>query len=428
MTPAKPPTRVEVHVALGLAALLLFSIVVMSAAFDVARRADFGCFYTAGVIVRQGNASRLYDLGLQGQIQRQLLGRQRILIYLHPPFESLWFAALAGLSYVKAYVLWGAINVVLWWFFQHLVRPCTPIPRNAYGYFLLCSLFVPLWVAFLQGQTSVLLLLLFSLTFVSLKRGQDFRAGAFLGLGLFKFAVVVPFAFICLLRSKWRLMAGLAVTACVLGVMSVMVVGRGGVWSYANLLIDTVRNPDNPLYGDIRVWEMATLKGFFTRLMIGRFSTVSISALASAVSAFLVLFVAWRWRQEDRRPSGNSQGLMFAAALAVTQVTSPYLLMHELTLMLLAGLLAIGSFEWSGKSWQRALITVAMVILYAPPVYVLLLRWHAMYLLAPVIVAFALAAISLAKKADVALDSPPRPRCAGSADEVNYRADVATSS
>jgi hypothetical protein len=428
VTAGKPPTRLEVHVALGLAALLLFSIVVVIAALGLARRADFGCFYTGGVIVRQGNASRLYNLGLQGQIERQVLGRERILIYLHPPFESLWFAALAGLSYVKAYVLWGAINVVLWLFFQHWIRPHTLIPRNSYRYFLLCSLFVPLWVAFLQGQTSMLLLLLFSLSYVSLKRGQDFRAGVFLGLGLFKYAVIIPFAFICLLRSKWRLMAGLAATACVLGLMSVMLVGRTGMWSYVKLVSDTVKNPDNPLYGDIRVWEMATLKGFFARIMTGRFSTVAISALATAASAFLVLFVAWRWRQEDRRPSGNSLGLMFAAALTVTQVTSPYLLTHELTLMLLAGLLATGSLQWSGKSWQRAVITVAMVILYTPPVYVGLIIWHSMYLLTPVLVAFALAAMSLARKADVPPNASPLAHFPPGADELNYRAGVATSS
>ena len=38
-----------------------------------------------------------------------------------------------------------------------------------------------------------------------------------------------------------------------------------------------------------------------------------------------------------------------------------------------------------------------MVILYAPPVYLVLLAWRQMCDLAPVLAAFALAAISLAK-------------------------------
>ncbi len=156
MTAAKPPTRREVQLALSLAAALLFAVVLLTAALDGVRRSDFAGYYTAGLIIRQGNASRLYEAGEQARIQRQLFHREDLLINPHPPFEALCFAALATLSPVKAYLLWGAINVLLWLFFQHLLRRHTPIPRNSYRYFWLCSLFVPLWIALLQGQTTVL--------------------------------------------------------------------------------------------------------------------------------------------------------------------------------------------------------------------------------------------------------------------------------
>jgi hypothetical protein len=91
---------------------------------------------------------------------------------------------------------------------------------------------------------------------------------------------------------------------------------------------------------------------------------------------------------------------MFAAALAVSEVTTPHLYTHDLTLMLLAVLLVIGSPQWLVESSQRMVLIAAIVILYTPPVYLLLLRWQAMSILAPVLVAFALAAISLARKAE----------------------------
>ncbi len=402
MTAAKPPTRREVRIALSLAAALLFAVVLLTAALDGVRRSDFAGYYTAGLIIRQGNASRLYEAGEQARIQRQLFHREDLLINPHPPFEALWFAALARLPVVKAYVLWGVINVLLWLFFQHLLRRHTPIPRNSYRYFWLCSLFVPLWIALLQGQTTVLLLVLFSLTFVHLKRARDFRAGVFLGLGLFKFPVVLPFALICFLRSKWRLMAGFAAAAALLGAVSVMVVGPAGMRSYASLLIDIVRHPDNPAYGNMRAWEkMPTVKGFFATLLAGRLAAVYISVLVAAVSVSLVLLVAWRWRQEDRGRGGNSAGLMFAAALTVSLVAAPHLYTHDLTLMLLAVLLVLGSSPWPEESGQRMVLIAIMVILYCPLVYVLLLRWQAMYILAPLLVAFALAAINLARKADL---------------------------
>jgi hypothetical protein len=399
MTMAKPPTRSEVQIGLGLAAALLFFVVILNAVRSDVSSFDFAAFYTGGLIIRQGNASRLYDLDEQARIERQVFNRKKLLIFNHPPFETLLFAALARLLYVKAYILWGAINVWLWLFFQHLLRRHTLIPKNPYRYLLLCSLFFPLWTVLILGQITVLLLLLFSLTFVCLKRGQDFRAGVFLGLGLFKFPIVLPFALICFLRGKWRMMAGFAAAASLLGVLSVIAVGPAGVRSYANLLIDIVRNPDNPAYSTMRAWdEMPTVKGVFATLLTGRLATVYISVLTAVVSAPLVLFVAWRWRQEDRGRGGNSSGLMFAAALAVSQVAAPHMYAYDLTLMLLAVLLVIGSSRWSEESGQRVVLTAIIVILYCPPVYTLLLRWNSMYILAAVLVAFALAAISLARK------------------------------
>jgi hypothetical protein len=382
-----------------LTAVLLFLVVVLSAILSDPRRFDFVTFYTGGLIIRQGNGSRLYDLGEQARIERHVLDRGTLLINPHPPFEALWFSVLARLPYLKAYLLWGAINAIIWLLFQQVLRPHAPLPRHPYRYFLLCSMLFPLWVALIRGQTSVLALLLFSLTFVCLKRGQDFRAGMFLGLGLFKFAVVLPFALICFLRNRWRMMTGFAAGASLLGVLSVMAVGLAGMRSYANLLMNVMRNPDDPAYvNSFDIWGMPTVRGFFTSLLTGHLSTVHIRVTVAAASASLLLFAAWRWRQEDRRRDGNPSGLMFAAALAVSLVTAPHLYMHDLTLMLLAVLLVIGSPQWPGKSRYRAALTVAIVILYLPPVYFLLQRWKAMYLLAPLLVAFALAAISLARK------------------------------
>jgi hypothetical protein len=406
MSTANPPTRTAVRIALGMTAALLFTVVILTAALSDLRGYDFITFYTGGLIVRQGNASRLYDLDEQARIERQVMNRGDLLMYLHPPFEAYWFAPLARLSYVKAYFLWGAVNVLLWLVIQHVFRRYAPIPRHPFHYFLLCSLFFPLWVALMRGQTSVLLLLLFSLTFICLKRGQDYRAGVFLGLGLFKFAIVLPFALICLLRSKWKLMAALTITAFVLAALSVIAVGPSAVRAYINLLIESIRDPANPLYGDnFNVWGMPTVGGFFATLLNSRLPTVSVSMMASAVSACLVLFAAWRWRGEDLRPGEGSSGLMFAAALAVSVVTAPHLYLHDLTLLMMAVLLVIGSSQWPENWRERKVLTATVVILYIAPLYLLLLRRQAVYLLAPVLVAFALAAIHLARKAETSTTS-----------------------
>jgi len=400
MAAAKPTTRTEVLIALGLTAALLFFFIILSAIFMDPRGFDFACFYSGGLIIREGNASRLYDLGEQARIERQRLNRGNFLIDNHPPFEALLFAALARLSYIKAYVLWGAMNVLLWLFSQYLLWCHTPISRHSHFCLLLCFLFFPFWFALIIGHTTLLLLFLFTLAFVCLQSGQDFKAGVFLGLGLFKFPIVLPFALICFLRSKWKLMAGFAVTASLLGAVSVIAVGLTGVRSYANLLIDIINNPNKPAYISMRAWkQMPTLRGFFAALLTGRSVPLHIGVLVT-VSVLLISFLAWRWKQQDRHPDGDSLALMFAAALTVSVVTAPHLYIYDLTLMLLAMLLVIGSSQWSGESVQRRVLIAIMVILYIPPVYLLLLKWHAMYLLAPALVAFALAAISLARKTE----------------------------
>lgn len=125
----KPATRTEFVFAIGLISVFLFAIIILTIALNGVRRSDFTCFYTSGLIIRQGHASRLYDPDEQARIQRQLFNRKDLLIDPHPPFEALWFAALAGLSCTEAYVFWGAINVLLWLFFQQLLRRHTPTPR-----------------------------------------------------------------------------------------------------------------------------------------------------------------------------------------------------------------------------------------------------------------------------------------------------------
>jgi hypothetical protein len=282
--------------------------------------------------------------------------------------------------------------------FAYLIRPHAPVPKQTFRYFILCFGFYPLWVALIQGQTSVLLLVLYSLTFLSLKRKQDFRAGVFLGLGLFKFQLVLPFALICVLRRKWRLMGGFAAAALLLGALSTIAVGPAGVVSYVKFLIDTVRHPANPAYIGIVPSDMPTLQGFFTFLMTGTITPKWINAAVALASVFLILFTAWWWRREDQREGDASLGLVFAVALVITLLTGFHLLAHDLSPMLLAVLLAIGSSQWSEPSGWRLVLNASIVPLYLPPVFWLLFHWSRVCLLFPILVAFVLAAFCLARK------------------------------
>jgi hypothetical protein len=422
MTESKPPTRKEVQIALGLTAVLFFFFFILYAAFSHKYSSDFNAFYAGGRIIREGEASRLYDLGEQARIEKQTLRAEDLIVNAHPPFEALWFACLARLSLVQAYVLWGAINVLLWFLSQRLLWLNTRIPQHFYGYLLITTLFLPFWGALMLGQTSLLALLVFSLTIVCLQRGQDFRAGIYLGLGLFKFPVVLPFAMICLLRSRWKVLAGFASAALPLATLSVIAVGSEGVLSYGNLLAGILRNPGNPIYRSMRFEErMPTVTGLLTTLLSGRLPPHLITMLVVAISGSLVLFIGWRWRQEDAVRGGDSLALMFAAALAVSLAAAPHLYVYDLTLMWLAMFLVVNSPQWSQRAGQRTFPLGMMIVLCTPVTYLLLSWWKLTYLLAPVLVVFALASLRLATRAEY-----PAERCLALTDQSAGGAYVPT--
>ncbi len=386
----KPRSRREVLLALGATVFILVAILIYCAVFGHPQNFDFAGCYAPGLISRQYGAAKVYDLQKQIQVQRDTLGRTEFLLYAYPPFHVLLFSQLARFSYAQAYVIWGIVNVALWIFFAYLMRPHAPIPHDPLRYFMLCFLFMPAWANLVLGQNSLILLVLYTLTFICLKRRQDYLAGMFLGLGLLKYHLVLPFALICLLRGKWRMMAGFGLTGSVLALLSFATVGSAGMLSYVHLLQNIARNPANPAYESFNARHiMPTVRGLFAALLGPGVSPGWINALAALASSGLVLFTAWRWRREDRQGESDSMGLMFAAALAVSLVVTPHLYTYDLALMLPVMLLMFNSPRWRNDASWRRVLTVAAVILYAP-LYPLLFLHGASYLLVPILLVFAL--------------------------------------
>ncbi len=215
-------------------AVLLVAVVFLADRPPINERTDFSVTYIGSRMVYLGLGPKLYDLAEQQKLKRVLLPDAEPLIYEHPPFEALLLAPLGALRYKTAYLIWGLINVAIWLMLTYLLRPYAPAPRDDLGYLALWLLFAPLGVALFEGQSSLLLVLLYAIAFIQLRSGRDFRAGAILGLALFKFQFVVPLAVIFLLQRKWRFMKGFLATGTVLGVLSLVAVGFAGGYCYSS--------------------------------------------------------------------------------------------------------------------------------------------------------------------------------------------------
>src|SRR5216683_2124580 len=388
VAPLTSPKGIKFENALALfgSAVLLVFVVFLADRPPTMEEADFSITYIGSRMVYLGMGPKLYDLAEQQRLKRLLVPNSLPLIYEHPPFEALLLAPLGALRYKTAYLIWGLINVAIWLMLPYLLRPYAPAPRDDLGYLALWLLFAPLGVALFEGQSSLLLVLLYAIAFIQLRSGRDFRAGAILGLALFKFQFVVPLAVIFLLQRKWRFMKGFLATGTVLGVLSLVAVGWHGIVSYIDLLVGIATHPDNSSYG--AAIGTATIQGFVHALLGGVLGHAAVSLIVAGVSIFLIVWTAWRWRKAglaavqtfDRR----AFDLMFAAAIVVSLVTGFHMFTYDLSPLMPAMLLVAGHFPGRSQALLRLILGTTLVMFWSPPLYLALLARHCVYLWFPV--------------------------------------------
>lgn len=369
-------------------ALLLACVLMWSRDAD---RCDFAAMYAAGYMVRRGEGAKLYDLAEQQRVQQAVTGRGGFLPFLNPPFTALLFFPLTGLPYRAAYVVWDTFNIGLWVGFVILMRRFIATPRNPFTYLLACFLCWPCWVVLLQAQTSLVMLLAYALTFASLHDDHEFRAGSFLGLGLLKFHLVIPFVLLCILRGKWRLGTSFAAVCLGLAAISAAVVGWSGSIAYARFLLSLCRAGSNPGFGGFEMRAMPSVAGFLSTLAAGSSGASWPQPVAEAISIILILLAAWYWRREDLREDRGAQDLAFATAVAATVMATFYLHFHDLSLLLLPLLLVIACPQWQQRTVWRWILIASAAPLYAPPLWALLVNRQWLYWLCPALMAFMVA-------------------------------------
>jgi hypothetical protein len=334
---------------------------------------DFASFYTAGRIVSNGQAARLYDPPLQWQIQQQFAGNVTIrrgpLPFVRPPFEALLFVPLSQLTYPVAFVVWLVFKLVLL-LMVPLLLPFSATGRQSGAYALralLCLAFFPVGLDLFEGQDSILLLLVFAIVLRLLLRGADLPAGAVLALGLFKFHIIIPLFLVLALQKRFKTVVGFLATAAALLVLSVTMVHWSGVLDYGRYLW---RLNQTSALGMATPVNMPNVRGFVT-MLIGPLRPVAHWLLLGVV-VFGVGLAAASWRLNDRR----SMLPAFSFSIVVILVTSYYSYGYDLTLLLVP-LLLLGEslFSRQESNWRRGLFLAASaLLLFTPLFWVLVLK------------------------------------------------------
>jgi len=328
---------------------------------------DFTIFYGAAMIVKEGLGRRMYDADVQHRIQETFAGnidsRRGPLPYNHPPFEALLFLPLTLLPYRYAFLAWDVLNGVSLFVVSLILRRHLNALRAIPPWeFVLGSLaFFPVFATFLQGQDSILLLLLFALGFNALRIGSGFSAGCWFALGTFKFQLVLPLILLLFLWRRKRVATGFVLVSFLLALVSVMLVGWDGMVRYPAYVLNIAKASS---LGDVSPAFMPNLRGLVEGWPYNFAPGVGMSVVTVALS-ILIFFAAWRLGARQQL----SLDLHFSLAIIVTVLVGWHTNAHDLSLLLLPLILVADycmSLPGMTSSRRLALIAPVLPILISP--------------------------------------------------------------
>jgi hypothetical protein len=324
--------------------------------------ADFLAFYSAGRVAREYGFNHVYDLELQGVAQAHTagvpVGSQQTLPANHPPFLYPFLGLVASLDYRSAYFcyalfLFFIVAAGLPSLYKNLVQNGWK-PIHALVSMLGVLLFEPLFMSVLKGQDSALLLLGGLLWFSGLTTGKERLAGLGLALTLIRpqiaIVLAVPFIF-----KRGRIIHWFVAVAAVLGLFSILLVGRTGVLDYVQLIRLSAGGEG---YG-MAEKEMFNLTGMILRLF-PQLNLGIIHIIGWIVYAVAIIVMSAVW-QKSRSISFRHIALLTSISL----VSAPHLHYHDLSLLVIPiiglGLAGVRTGRWA--TWRAASMPLAVSVI-----------------------------------------------------------------
>ena len=303
---------------------------------------DFTTFYAAGKILASGQSAHLYESRVQQDVERQfapeMIAEKGLLAYIHPPIEGLLFLAFSRLPYFQSYLLWVMCGALLLAATLVVLRRQLPAVQSQPLWLLtIFSLaFFPVFFVLFEGQDGMLLLLFLALSYSAMKRKAQFLAGCWLGLGMFRFQLILPLVLIFVLCKFWRALAGFAFTASVMILGSLAIVGWEGALRYPRYVMEVSKFGVGPWVPRL----MPNLRGFTAALL----RIPDSNALAVLITAFLSLIVLWLTLKYWQSDSPETFDLSWSLAILALLLTCYYSYIYDLSLLVIPGLVSLNYY------------------------------------------------------------------------------------
>lgn len=298
------------------------------------KKMDFRSMYAAGVLART-DPSHLYDLSRQKQVQDSLVQPSDLPIpFGHLAYDALLYVPLSLLSYRNAYVsvVFSNAILILLCFFAARKEFSKTIPLWQPRPGLIFFAFMPTTIALAQGQDSVLLLLILSLTWTLLDRSQSFGAGLVLANLLLKPHLALLVALFIAVRYGWRFVAGFLTGSAAVAVLCLPFWLHGGFRAWVGVLsglsLASGHSQAQEAAMGIYSWAMPNLRGALLLLLGHELSSHVLFAVVGLAS--LVLLV-WGLVVARKLSPRNA----FAFSIVMTAFLSYNLEPHDLAILLL---------------------------------------------------------------------------------------------
>jgi len=264
--------------------------------------AVFRTLYVSGYMVRTHDALHLHDYDKMNDLSDRLVpvGQTLNQPMDHPAYEALLLAPLSLLSYRKALIVFIFINFVLLALCAQLLRPSFRVLSERWKFFppLLFAGFFPVTYALTRGADSIILFALFSGAIVLIENRREYAAGILLGLGFFKFQIVIPVALMFFLWKRRRFVLGFAISATSAALLSFLMVGSKGAKQYASMLLGmsvNLRSEEDAVRYSLSPLTMLNLRGLISALFQTRLPHWWVQGLIFLTSV-VVLVIAARCR------------------------------------------------------------------------------------------------------------------------------------
>jgi hypothetical protein len=297
---------------------------------------DFPAFYTAGWMLRHGEADTLYDSARQREIQQTFLpGMKGVSAYINPPPYALLMQPLSTLPYPKAFAMWTLVSLSCFLASLVLLRSILPELQTQRGNFLMALAlgFAPVYYAISAGQNTGFTLLLHTAILVALVRRRDFVAGMLIAFGLLKPQLFLPLLPLLLIARRPIALGSFAIGAAVVWLVTWRVVGPSVAQEWFATLSNSQHSEMARTYAANIVqqsYKMFSWQAFW-RLLLGASVVASALGWLCALGVFAALCRWWRSAERDLP-------LCYALVVCATIVMVPHVFLYDLALLVLPGL------------------------------------------------------------------------------------------